>query len=158
MTAATADTLTPIRPAGHRTGLRRPLGRRDDRQVRAARAVRDDRADPAVRHVRDQLQACIGDLGQPILAAPGGLDGAGDRLGCPGDADAADFRDRHHRGVISSLIGSVNGYVFAKWRFPGSDLVFTLFLFGMFLPYPAIMIPLQQMLFNDFGPARASPR
>ncbi len=53
--------------------------------------------------------------------------------------------------IISSLIGSLNGYVFAKWQFPGSNLVFTLFLFGMFLPYPAIMIPLQQMLFNDFG-------
>lgn len=53
--------------------------------------------------------------------------------------------------VISSALGSLNGFVFAKWRFPGANLVFTLFLFGMFLPYPAIMIPLQQMLFNDFG-------
>lgn len=53
--------------------------------------------------------------------------------------------------IISSMLGSLNGFVFAKWRFPGANLVFTLFLFGMFLPYPAIMIPLQQMLFNDFG-------
>lgn len=53
--------------------------------------------------------------------------------------------------VISSALGSLNGFVFAKWRFPGANLVFTLFLFGMFLPYPAIMIPLQQMLFGDFG-------
>jgi glucose/mannose transport system permease protein len=53
--------------------------------------------------------------------------------------------------VISSMFGSLNGFVFAKWRFPGSNLVFTLFLFGMFLPYPAIMIPLQQLLQNDLG-------
>ena len=48
--------------------------------------------------------------------------------------------------VISSMLGSINGYVFAKWRFPGADVVFTLFLFGMFIPYQAIMIPLQQMM------------
>lgn len=46
--------------------------------------------------------------------------------------------------IISALIGSINGYVLAKWRFPGSKLVFTLFLFGMFIPYQAIMIPLVQ--------------
>ncbi|WP_029136842.1 carbohydrate ABC transporter permease [Nakamurella lactea] len=53
--------------------------------------------------------------------------------------------------IISSMLGSMNGFVFAKWRFPGSNMVFTLFLFGMFLPYPAIMIPLQQLLINDIG-------
>jgi glucose/mannose transport system permease protein len=44
--------------------------------------------------------------------------------------------------LISAIIGSVNGYVFAKWKFRGSNLIFTLFLFGMFIPYQAIMIPL----------------
>ncbi len=53
--------------------------------------------------------------------------------------------------VISSVLGSLNGFVFSKWKFPGANLVFTLFLFGMFIPYQAIMIPLQQMLFNDLG-------
>src|SRR5262249_11479960 len=33
--------------------------------------------------------------------------------------------------IISSLIGSINGYVFAKWRFRGSDTLFILFLVGM---------------------------
>lgn len=50
--------------------------------------------------------------------------------------------------VLSSIFGSLNGYVFAKWKFPGSNIVFTLFLFGMFIPYQAIMIPLQGMLLN----------
>jgi len=44
--------------------------------------------------------------------------------------------------IISAVIGSINGYVFAKWKFKGSNFVFTLFLFGMFIPYQAIMIPL----------------
>ena len=48
--------------------------------------------------------------------------------------------------VLSSILGSLNGYVFAKWRFPGADVVFTAFLFGMFIPYQAVMIPLQKML------------
>jgi glucose/mannose transport system permease protein len=44
--------------------------------------------------------------------------------------------------IISAIIGSINGFVFAKWRFKGSTVVFTTFLFGMFIPYQAIMIPL----------------
>ncbi len=50
--------------------------------------------------------------------------------------------------VLSSILGSLNGYVFAKWKFPGANLVFTLFLFGMFIPYQAVMIPLQRMLLS----------
>lgn len=46
--------------------------------------------------------------------------------------------------LISAFIGSINGYVLSKWRFPGSNAVFMLFLFGMFIPYQAIMIPLTQ--------------
>jgi glucose/mannose transport system permease protein len=44
--------------------------------------------------------------------------------------------------LISAVIGSINGFVFAKWKFKGSNFIFTLFLFGMFIPYQAIMIPL----------------
>ncbi|MEY3934972.1 MAG: carbohydrate ABC transporter permease [Actinobacteria bacterium] len=44
--------------------------------------------------------------------------------------------------IISAIIGSINGFVFAKWKFKGSNFIFTLFLFGMFIPYQAIMIPL----------------
>jgi glucose/mannose transport system permease protein len=43
--------------------------------------------------------------------------------------------------LISAMIGSVNGYVLSKFRFPGSDIVFTLFLVGMFIPYQAVLIP-----------------
>lgn len=48
--------------------------------------------------------------------------------------------------LISSFIGSINGYVFAKWRFRGADTLFILFLVGMFLPYQGILIPLVLLL------------
>jgi glucose/mannose transport system permease protein len=46
----------------------------------------------------------------------------------------------------STVLGSLNGYVFSKWKFKGSDVIFTLFLFGMFIPYQVILIPLFQTL------------
>lgn len=48
--------------------------------------------------------------------------------------------------ALSTLLGSLNGYVFSKWKFPGSEIIFTLFLFGMFIPYQVILIPLFQTL------------
>ena len=50
--------------------------------------------------------------------------------------------------TLSSMLGAMNGFVFAKWKFPGADIVFTVFLFGMFIPYQAVMIPLQAMMLN----------
>jgi glucose/mannose transport system permease protein len=50
--------------------------------------------------------------------------------------------------VISSLIGAANGFVLSRWRFPGADVVFTLILFGMFIPYQAVMIPLREIVSN----------
>ena len=48
--------------------------------------------------------------------------------------------------VFSTVLGSINGYVFSKWKFRGSEVIFTLFLFGMFIPYQVILIPLFQTL------------
>jgi glucose/mannose transport system permease protein len=48
--------------------------------------------------------------------------------------------------LLSSLLGSLNGYLLSKWRFRGSDLVFTLILFGMFIPYQSILIPLVKFM------------
>lgn len=48
--------------------------------------------------------------------------------------------------TLSTVLGSLNGYVFSKWKFRGSELIFTLFLFGMFIPYQVILIPLFQTL------------
>jgi glucose/mannose transport system permease protein len=48
--------------------------------------------------------------------------------------------------ILSSLLGSLNGYLLAKWKFRGSNLVFSLILFGMFIPYQSILIPLVKFM------------
>ncbi|MGO2558652.1 carbohydrate ABC transporter permease [Brachybacterium sp.] len=48
--------------------------------------------------------------------------------------------------IITSLIGSFNGFLLAKLRFRGADLLFTLILVGMFIPFQAIIIPMFQFL------------
>ena len=48
--------------------------------------------------------------------------------------------------LLSAVLGSANGFVLSKWRFPGANAVFTLILFGMFIPYQAVMIPLMRLV------------
>jgi glucose/mannose transport system permease protein len=48
--------------------------------------------------------------------------------------------------IISSFLGSVNGYVLAKWKFRGADVIFPVILFGMFIPYQSVLIPLVQFM------------
>src|SRR5699024_8690789 len=44
--------------------------------------------------------------------------------------------------IISCILGSINGYALSKWRFKGSEWVFTFILLGMFIPFQSILIPL----------------
>jgi glucose/mannose transport system permease protein len=55
--------------------------------------------------------------------------------------------------AISAFLGSMNGYILSKWRFRGANFIFPLMLFGMFIPYQSILIPLFQMLrsMNMYG-------
>ena len=48
--------------------------------------------------------------------------------------------------ILSSLLGSINGYLLSKWKFRGSNLIFSLVLFGMFIPYQSILIPLVKFM------------
>ncbi|MBN1960420.1 MAG: carbohydrate ABC transporter permease [Deltaproteobacteria bacterium] len=48
--------------------------------------------------------------------------------------------------LLSVCLGSINGFVFSKKAFRGSEIIFTLFIFGMFIPYEIILIPLFQIL------------
>jgi glucose/mannose transport system permease protein len=48
--------------------------------------------------------------------------------------------------LISAMLGSLNGYVLSKWKFRGANVIFPLMLFGMFIPYQSILIPLFQFL------------
>lgn len=48
--------------------------------------------------------------------------------------------------ILSALIGSLNGYLFSKWRFRGSEVIFAVLLFGFFIPYQSILLPLVRFL------------
>jgi glucose/mannose transport system permease protein len=48
--------------------------------------------------------------------------------------------------LLSTAIGSLNGYVLAKWRFRGSETMFALLLFGVFMPMQVVLLPMSQVL------------
>jgi glucose/mannose transport system permease protein len=47
---------------------------------------------------------------------------------------------------FSTLIGALNGYALTKWRFPGADTIFALLLFGCFIPFQVILLPMARSL------------
>ncbi|MFM2065619.1 MAG: hypothetical protein RLZZ584_528 [Pseudomonadota bacterium] len=48
--------------------------------------------------------------------------------------------------VVSTTLGALNGYVLTKWRFKGSELLFSLMLFGVFMPLQVVLLPMSQVL------------
>ncbi|WP_136253887.1 carbohydrate ABC transporter permease [Onishia niordana] len=48
--------------------------------------------------------------------------------------------------AISTVVGALNGYALTKWRFRGSELVFALMLFGCFIPFQVVLLPMAQTL------------
>lgn len=48
--------------------------------------------------------------------------------------------------IFSAMLGSLNGYVLSKWKFKGANIIFPAILFGMFIPYQSILIPLVQTM------------
>jgi glucose/mannose transport system permease protein len=48
--------------------------------------------------------------------------------------------------ILSSVLGSANGFVLARSRLPGAGIIFPLILFGIFVPYQAVLIPLVQTM------------
>jgi glucose/mannose transport system permease protein len=58
--------------------------------------------------------------------------------------------------IMASVLGSMNGFVLSRWRFPYANIVFAFLLFGMFIPYQAVMIPLVQLM-RDLGVANGIP-
>ncbi len=48
--------------------------------------------------------------------------------------------------ILSSFLGSLNGYLLSKWKFRGSDVLFIVMLFGFFIPYQTILLPLVRFL------------
>ena len=47
---------------------------------------------------------------------------------------------------ISTLLGALNGYVLAKWRFRGDNVVFGMMLFSCFIPFQIVLIPMARTL------------
>lgn len=48
--------------------------------------------------------------------------------------------------MLSTLIGALNGYVFAQWNFRGANLFFAFLLFGCFIPFQVVLLPMAKML------------
>ena len=48
--------------------------------------------------------------------------------------------------AISTLLGAVNGYVIAQWKFRGANLIFSLMLFGCFIPFQVVLLPMARTL------------
>jgi glucose/mannose transport system permease protein len=48
--------------------------------------------------------------------------------------------------IVSIAIASVNGYVLSFWRFRGSEVFFTMLIFGSFIPYQVMLYPLTIIL------------
>lgn len=47
---------------------------------------------------------------------------------------------------LSSFLGALNGYALTKWRFKGANIVFGLMLFGSFIPFQIVLLPMSQIL------------
>jgi len=57
--------------------------------------------------------------------------------------------------VLSTTLGAMTGYVFSKFKFKGSEVIFFLIVLGFYLPYQSILIPLVRFmgtvhLFNTY--------
>lgn len=47
---------------------------------------------------------------------------------------------------ISTVLGAFNGYVISQWRFKGSNIIFALMLFGCFVPFQVVILPMAILL------------
>lgn len=48
--------------------------------------------------------------------------------------------------LISTTLGALNGYALTKWRFRGADTIFALMLFGAFIPFQVVLLPMARTL------------
>ncbi|MBA3910308.1 MAG: sugar ABC transporter permease [Rhodobacter sp.] len=58
--------------------------------------------------------------------------------------------------LISTFLGALNGYALTKWRFRGADAIFALMLFGAFIPFQVILLPMARTL-GELGLAGTIP-
>jgi glucose/mannose transport system permease protein len=48
--------------------------------------------------------------------------------------------------LISTVLGALNGYILSKWRFWGSETIFTCMMFGVFMPAQIALMPWAYLL------------
>ncbi|MFZ2220722.1 MAG: carbohydrate ABC transporter permease [Rhodoferax sp.] len=48
--------------------------------------------------------------------------------------------------LISTAWGAINGYVLSLWKFKGSEVLFGFMLFGVFMPFQVVLLPMSQVL------------
>ncbi len=48
--------------------------------------------------------------------------------------------------AISTLLGAFNGYIISKWQFRGSNFFFSAMLFGCFIPFQVVLLPMATTL------------
>jgi glucose/mannose transport system permease protein len=48
--------------------------------------------------------------------------------------------------LLSTLLGALTGYALTKWQFKGANIVFALILFGCFVPFQVVILPMAQTL------------
>ncbi|MGO4722419.1 MULTISPECIES: carbohydrate ABC transporter permease [Inquilinus] len=58
--------------------------------------------------------------------------------------------------AISAVLGALNGYVLTKWRFRGDGIAFALILFGCFIPFQIVLLPMAKTL-GLLGLASSTP-
>jgi len=48
--------------------------------------------------------------------------------------------------LISTLLGALTGYSLTKFKFKGANLIFAMILFGCFIPFQVVLLPMAQSL------------
>jgi glucose/mannose transport system permease protein len=48
--------------------------------------------------------------------------------------------------LISVSVGAINGYILTKWRFKYDTIIFAMMLFGCFIPFQIVLIPIARVL------------
>ena len=48
--------------------------------------------------------------------------------------------------LISTILGALNGYALTKFRFKGANIIFAMLLFGCFVPFQVVLLPMSVTL------------
>ncbi len=48
--------------------------------------------------------------------------------------------------LLSTFLGAVNGYALSHWRFRGANVIFAVMLFGCFIPFQVVLLPMARTL------------